>query len=432
MKRSPHFAQQPWLLLLIFVGSALGVFFASARYLANRTNASPPPPPSTSTSTTSPRDLKVELSSFTPTEELTLRQSQQATSNFLGSDASPAQYPLQTYTLSFTINVEDGSQSPIKAEVFVPQTDTQSQVFPTIIYGPGTTGLDDRCAPSRESRSNPDLGNYRNQMITQSAQGFVVVMPNYEGLDNPERIHYYFNADLEARTLLGSASSLFRAAEQTPLPIKKNEVFIGGYSQGGHAAFAAADRAHLYAQNITVKGVFGHGPTTNTTALLRDNPNLAPYLVYAYKHFYPEFDEKVVLQEQWWNHLEAAKDFCVDEAFYYNSAQASRTYQPDFLAALQSQNVAEKYPKLAQLLNMNNAGENYTKIPSLILQGTKDPIVTLDSQKQFVEILCRNEVPVKLTLYENLDHFFVRQRSFTDTNQWILAIDQGQPTETSC
>jgi dienelactone hydrolase len=373
-----------------------------------------------------------KLNALSFQESRSLAQSQQSVANFVGGQVR-AQHPVDIYKLELQISVEDGSLSPITSLIYVPKGSNKNEKFPLVVYAPGTTGVDDRCAPSREDPRNPRLGNYRNQMIAIASQGFVVAMPNYEGLDNPDRIHYYFNADLESRTLLGTAKILTASNEARQLPIQPNTLFFGGYSQGGHASFAAADNARLYTPEMRVSGIFGHGPTTNIRQFLLSNPNLALYFAYAYQAYYGEkFPAEKILTSRLVQNIGAANNLCVDQAFAYNSTRADRTYNAEFLKALRENTIESSYPEIAETFKKNDAGLDYQSIPTLILQGQSDPIVTLAAQKDFTNKLCQNNVPVFLKQYPGLNHFDTRAVSFNDTNTWIRTVAQGGQVPTTC
>lgn len=375
--------------------------------------------------------MQVEAVELTEVGTLTLDQARRSISSFLGGRNIRAQYPLQEYDLVWHVSVEDGSLAPVEADVFVPQG-SRDQVFPVIVYGPGSTGLDDRCAPSREDLRIGNMGNYRNQMIAQASQGYIVVMPNYEGLDNPNRTQNYFNKDAEARTLLSSARALYTAAESTRVPIQQRALFFGGYSQGGHAAFSAADYARRFAPGLEVTGVFGHGPTTDTMELLRSNPNLAAYFVSSYSEYYPVFDPHVVLEDAWVAQLENARTLCVNEAFGTNSTTVSQVFEDRFEVALVNGTLAQDFPALYEVLVENNAGTSFTGIPALVVHGLADPIVTTPAQDVFVEQMCGRGVSVTYQRYRGLHHFSTRQTSFRDTNAWIDSLSRGETPRNDC
>ena len=73
-------------------------------------------------------------------------------------------------------------------------------------------------------------------------------------------------------------------ADVNPSNVKPSgAVFTAGYSQGGHAAFAAADLRPSYAPELPLTGMIGYGATTNVERLLREGPYYAPYIVQSYR-----------------------------------------------------------------------------------------------------------------------------------------------------
>jgi hypothetical protein len=66
----------------------------------------------------------------------------------------------------------------------------------------------------------------------------------------------------------------------------RGDVFVGGYSQGGHAAFAAADRHAAYAPDVPLRGAIGYAATTDVTELLATAAYYAPFVLLAYRSTY--------------------------------------------------------------------------------------------------------------------------------------------------
>lgn len=347
-----------------------------------------------------------------------------------GRNLTP-KYDLKEFEMSWLVSVEDGSLVPMKALVFIPQG-ADNQRFPVIVYGPGSTGLADRCAPSRENLNRGNMGNYRNYMIAEASQGYIVIMPNYEGFDNPDRGQHYFNKDSEARSMLSSAQALIRAANNTYVPMNMAGIFFGGYSQGGHAAFSAADYAEAFAPDLPIAGVFAHGPTTDINWFLINNPNLAAYFVASYSDYYPAINPDVILEPEWIGYLDRARTLCVDEGFGINSTTYDRVFADQFANSLRNNRLARDFPDIHQVFEENDSGTGYRDIPTLIVQGTGDPIVTNEAQNTFVEQLCARGVPVQYQLYPGVHHFSTRQVSFNDTNAWINAITNGSTPPDNC
>lgn len=375
--------------------------------------------------------LDVEQTVISNERSLNRMQIRRAISSSVGGQNITPAYELKEYDLQWLVSVEDGSLAPVQADVFVPVR-SDDREFPIIIYGPGTTGLADRCAPSRENLARGNMGNYRNYMIAEASQGYIVVMPNYEGFDNPNRTQHYFNRDSEARTMLSAAKALLATADHFNIPYQPGALFMGGYSQGGHAAFSAADYAATYTPDLHIAGVFGHGPTTDIAEYLLHNPNLAAYFVASYSEYYPAIVPTDILEPEWVGYLDRARQLCVDEGFGINSTTVARVFANPFETALKNKTLARDFPKVYEVFQENNAGTSYIDIPSMIVQGTADPIVTNEAQAAFVAQLCQRGIQVDLKEYRGVHHFSTRQVSFRDTNLWIDAVTNGRPVNNSC
>ena len=122
-----------------------------------------------------------------------------------------------------------------------------------------------------------------------------------------------------------------RGQELDTLAKPAQTAFMMGYSSGGHAIFAAKDRARGYAPELPIEGVIGFGAVTNPGLLLQEDPIFGPYLVYAYRDFYGDdvIDPADVYLPEWVANFEDdVLSTCVDEIFYYYSHSARRMYTP--------------------------------------------------------------------------------------------------------
>lgn len=375
--------------------------------------------------------MKVVNVSLQTKNDLTASQINNSIRSAVANQQITPKFSVREYHLQWRVSVENGSLATVMAQVFVP-VGQPNQQFPLIVYGPGTTGLADRCAPSRENLARGNMGDYRNYIISEASQGYVVVMPNYEGFDNTRNQHY-FNKDSEARTMLSAVQATVTAVTGNRLPVNTNAIFLGGYSQGGHAAFSAADYATTYLKGLKISGVFGHGPTTNIAEYLKNNPNLAAYFFASYSEYYPQvMNPKTILEPRWQEYLEVARKICVDEGFGINSTTLADVFADPFEQALRNNSLATNFPEIDAVFQENNAGTKFRGIPVMIVQGSTDPVVTKQSQDAFVSSLCSRGVSVDYKVYPGVHHFQTRQRSFHDTNAWIDAISQGRSVTNFC
>ena len=152
-----------------------------------------------------------------------------SSSNVLsGATGLSLDYDVKMYKLTY--NTVDTDSLPIIATgaFFIP-TNTTCTDFPFAVYNHGTT-LRKNDVPSN---NNPEaiIGK------VFSAGGYFVCMPDYIGMGDSPGFHPYVHAKSEAT----ASVDIVRAAREylsTTNFVDNNELFLTGYSQGGHACMA--------------------------------------------------------------------------------------------------------------------------------------------------------------------------------------------------
>ena len=382
------------------------------------------------------KDKRGSLVEFEYLDTFTKNQISRSNANFYSRAAVPqAQYSVDRYSISFNSTEDDGEPLIIKSQLFVPKMQEGTEA-PLYVFGQGTTGLGDRCAPSREVPEVSNWGNYRAHMLSYASKGYIVTFPDYEGFNDRTRLHHYFNAELEGKVLLDSARATFNFFEEEDFPVSPAQsIFFAGYSQGGHAAFAVKDLASQYAPELPIKGVIGYGATTNVTAMIKENPTFAPYLFYSYSDHYGEeiVDPAELLLPELLPTLRGNTiTICVGDIYKRYGYDAKRIYSPSFYDALYNDRLDDEFPTLKKVLDENNSGYLSSDIPSLILQGSTDPIVTLKSQKEFINQMCSSGNNLTYLEYAGVHHYQTRQVSFQDTLDWMENIVNGQTPKSDC
>jgi hypothetical protein len=349
-----------------------------------------------------------------------------------------ANYEVDIYRLQVQSSTETGEPIDLQTDVYIPQVNAAT-ALPVVAYAPGTTGLGDGCAPSQEVVLGRAWGGYYTHMLSYAGQGFIGVIPDGMSYDDPERPHEYFISELEAHTLLDAtrgALAFLAAPPEGILAQPLDAIFLAGYSNGGHTAFAAKDFAADYAPELPIAGVISHGATTNVETLMRESPLFSPYLVYAYQFFY---GSEVITPEQVFaaNWLptfsQDVNTKCVDEIFAYYSNDQSVMYNAAFRSALNNGELADTLPLFKTVLDANYAGTfGGFDIPVVFFQGTADATVTPRAQQQFARDLCTNEQPVTYVALPTVRHVDTRQSSFVATIEWMRNIVDGGAPENNC
>ena len=134
----------------------------------------------------------------------------------------------------FTYTMPSVAKKDIKATtlVFTPKGTAPVGGWPVVVWAHGTTGAADQCAPSR----NVLDGLEKDLIIALVKKGYAVVAPDYEGLGNNNVSHPYLNLTSAAQSILFAVLEVNKKYDN----LSKNWSVIG-WSQGGHAALAAAE-----------------------------------------------------------------------------------------------------------------------------------------------------------------------------------------------
>jgi dienelactone hydrolase len=324
------------------------------------------------------------------------------------------------YVVEYESAYPDGAPATITAQLVVPTAPARGADRDLYLFAPGSTGLLDQCRPSREHILGINWGQYRAHTLAFAGQGYVGLLPDYMGMGDPERFQLFFHADAGAMMVLDgvrAARHALNTLEERPV----DQIFLAGFSQGGHAAFAAADNRRKYAPDVAIDGIIGYGPTTDMYALISEFVVVAPLVAYTFRERYGShrFDPAVMLQDRWLDTLDHdVTRQCIGGIQRYYPWTPDGLFRPAFAAALRDRRVAEEYPEIAAVLDEHTVGLSGHGVPSLIVQGTDDIVVFPDSQTEFVLDLRAAGSDVRYYIYQDERHD-VRQAAFYDVLDWM-------------
>lgn len=369
-------------------------------------------------------------------ERLSPTEVQQAAAAPFGRFGIPVvENAVDIYRMQFVTTDFQGDVAVVTAALFVPVEPARGAA-PLYVFGSGTTGLGDACAPSREADLPQPLGMYRGYLAPYAGRGIVTVFPDYLGFEDPTRPQAYFHAASEAHVLLDAARAVRALFAEAPwLGQLDDAVLMGGYSQGGHAAFAAADLRPWYAPEIPLLGMIGYAPTTDVLPLFAEGPYYAPYVIASWSTIYgPEqVDAAAVLAERWVPTLaREAIEACVDRAQQIYPFDIDQMYTSEFAAALRRGTVDREFPGLYALFVENTTGLSGHGLPALLVQGGQDVIVRDPTQERFVRLLCAEGSDVQYLNVRDARHRDTRPAGFDTAVSWIFDRAAGLPAPSTC
>ncbi len=303
-------------------------------------------------------------------------------------------YATDVYQIVFWTSDADGAAVRASASLYLPVSLTPA-LAPVLAFGSGTTGLGNQCAPSLERPEVVRLGWYRANMLAYSGQGFITIFPDYVGFGDPRMSQRYFSKYAEGHLMLDSIRAARAVASSMRTLLRTNVMpsgasFTAGYSQGGHAALAAADLLRAYAPEINLVGAIGFGSTNSVETLMREAGYYPPNILYAYMEIYGRevIRPEEILQPRWLVNLEYdVLTKCVREFQLYYPFNIRDLYTERFYTAIKERRLGEEFPTLKRILDENETGLSGHGVPVLMIQGSADIIVTNEAQREYVERL---------------------------------------------
>jgi pimeloyl-ACP methyl ester carboxylesterase len=140
----------------------------------------------------------------------------------------PVDYAVDFYKITYTTTDTDGEPT-VASGAFTLPISSSCNSFPMVAYCHGTV---------LKRFDVPSERNFESLVVTVlSSAGYIGIAPDYLGLGEDEGVHPYVHAESQATATIDMISAV-REYLQTTNMQDNGEVFITGYSQGGHAAMA--------------------------------------------------------------------------------------------------------------------------------------------------------------------------------------------------
>lgn len=302
----------------------------------------------------------------------------------------------------------------VSGSVTIPKGKAPKGGWPVITYGHGTTGIADKCAPSRNTAGGPATGyiNYTDAIQNQwLREGYAVVRSDYEGLGTPG-VHPFLVGKSSGRGML----DIVRAARQLD-PRISNRFVITGHSQGGHAALFAADQAASWTPDLKLKGTVAYAPASQLKEQLPllagfTDPSsltaLASLIVRGASSVYPTIDASALLSDP-------------VLAFYPDTLTEclSQLSEPTSLAGIAPSELVRDGADTAELLEILDAQNPLAKssAPIVLAQGGND-----DTTRPFLTNnlnIALKKIPgnkVTYLTYPDVNHGGILDASEADVN----------------
>ena len=321
---------------------------------------------------------------------------------------------------------------------------------PLAVVTPGTQGQGDQCAPSRSMEVGLGIHTAPPSMAagyalldaySMLAEGFAVVVTDYEGLGTPGH-HPYVNRDSQGRSALDAARAAVRL-DGTDLA-RDSKTVVSGYSQGGGAAAAAGEMQPTYAPDVNLAGIAAGAPPSDMLGTLErvDGGLLTGAVGYAingilqvHPELRPAFDRQ--LNDEGKRMLDVVSGQCVAETAVAYGLRRTTEFTKDGRSLADA---ARSEPEIVRVLEGYNLGTVAPTVPALVLIGRNDDVVPHHTVENLVRNWCGQGTPVQMKTVEIpplapgllLDHAAPMLAERSTNARFLMDRVHGVPPVNSC
>jgi pimeloyl-ACP methyl ester carboxylesterase len=210
-----------------------------------------------------------------------------ALSTILGNNAPAVQLTYDVELIKIDYNTIDPAGNPTEASGLLILPVNATAALPLLSYQHGTI-LSKLNAPSKLQ------GGYEVGLVFGS-EGYAVACPDFLGLGDGSKLHPYLHAKSEATAVIDMLRAV-RSVCKGKNVVLNDQLFLMGYSQGGHVTMAALKAIEEeYSSEFSVTACAPMAAPydlsgTQLNYMLRDSaypdPAYLPYLLFAYNNVY--------------------------------------------------------------------------------------------------------------------------------------------------
>ncbi len=203
-------------------------------------------------------------------------------SNKLPRVIVPVKYDVDIYEITYYGKFVDGTMRKASGIYYVPKTKEKS---PYLVFCHGTEIHKSREISDKDAQQGIALGSATN--------GYNALYPDYFGIANGDGNHIYQHAESEANAIIYMLYAIDELNKKIGVTTN-GQLFLTGYSQGGHASFAA----HKYLEQLNdprfkvtasspMSGAYDmNGDQAKFMFQVYPRPFYLPYLLVSYQEVY--------------------------------------------------------------------------------------------------------------------------------------------------
>ncbi|EOM77671.1 alpha/beta hydrolase [Rhodococcus rhodnii] len=344
----------------------------------------------------------------------------------VGSPRRLASYPALYTSTSRAERVEYSSRGPageptvVSGALLVPRGEPPPDGWPIVSYAHAGDGGDPACAPSL----SPDLRGALDELLGLVSRGYVVVATDYQR-SSARGPHPYLDVASSSANLVDAA----RAAVAS-VPGASNRWFAVGVSQGGHAAWAANERATD--SELRLLGSVSLAPQLDMTDVATDaaRGSLSPERVVLFPTLVDgasSTDPSVVPDNLYRGTLSRRTDAaapCLGDSGAVGTDDARAVPAADYAPATDEDRV-----RLTAALDARRLPRSPATAPALVAFGGRDSVTSPERTRAAVRAACARGDRVTVLERPDDDH---RVGISPEVLDWITALRSGATPRPTC
>ncbi|WP_243789780.1 lipase family protein [Saccharopolyspora gloriosae] len=298
---------------------------------------------------------------------------------------------------------------------------------PVIGYAPGTQGIADHCAPSRQLANGTEYeGFFVKAMLSK---GYAVAMTDYQGLGTPG-VHTYTNREVSGNAVL----DVVRAAQRLPDADVPDDgpVVLYGYSQGGGGVAGAAELASDHAPELDIRGVAAGAVPAELGGVGEnlDGGFYAAFLGYAVAGIASGYDIDLApyLNDKGEQFREGVENSCTVDGIAQFAFAQSKDFTEDGRPL--TEYLTEE--PFASAVGEQRIGNGKPDFPVLLAQSRLDDVIPFEQSKNLADEWCGKGADVQFAPNLGPTHIGGAIASFPRAFAWIDDRVTGEPTTPNC
>lgn len=336
-----------------------------------------------------------------------------------------AKYDVDVYEIIYKAPWVDGSEINASGLYFVPKAKAGEEL-PVFVYHHGTELVKKR----KSLEESPE----QSFALSMAADGYHTLMPDYYGMGEGEGLHLYHHVWSQAMSTIHMLYAMDELNDSKGIS-RLNDIYLGGYSQGGHAAMSA----HKYLQEMNdpryhviasapLSGAFDlSGVQSEVLSKSYPSPFYLPYLLVGFQDAYQYHEGNV------YEIFQAPYDSLIP--LYMNGTYSANDFNkvlPEVpLDVLKPEYISQLKNSESVISNMIADNDNYDwtpEAPTLFCYCTSDEQVSAKNSIKAYETMKQNGAKrlYKKNISDELGHVSCATFAITEMKFFFNNIRDGR------